>query len=651
MGPVVAACARGAAGSRVADPRRATHLAGDQEQRPCQQPTCGQVLDQCREGPVELRQEVLLQAVEVVAVRIPAAGALALIRDGLILLPEDRDERDAGLHQPAGQEQAHAVDRLTVAFADARGLGRDVERRGGARGRQQPPCPLLEARPVAMARAAIEVPSRRVDGREQAAAVLEPLRRDPSAQRQGGRLEGQRPADFAVDIHRLVLDPQPRGELPRPGVGRLARPVRQRDRAGQTRTSRHPRGRHATDVGPVVRPGRPVVAQRLEARVRDVAGQVVIIPGMMVVGVDRRPHRVDHGQVMRLPGQHRQVLAEPDPGHRRRHRPERSSILGRRPGFMSHVSTCDAPPQRKNRIVDRAGALTGGAAMAIGASGTSPSPARPAPEATRNARRSTRAGRAEDGDVPRSLIPGPPPRSPCRNEPELPRLARSPRDNRRMLNKFLTWGHRRATRRVPGGRRAPLPDRGRDGPADPGPSGRGRGDSPRRSSIPDIMPLSGSCRTAFAGRTRDPTDGVETSLPDAASHRGRIRRGMCRCRRIDVRIAWGNGSPRSLLPAVRIAAHPEHRLIHRPGHPRYLADRPPVRMAGPEVTLCPFIMSARGNDERTLVIPDTGHSPFVVLRSVTFVVPCFLLSVGAPDRGPRPCLRSGSGSPSMTTHS
>jgi hypothetical protein len=28
-------------------------------------------------------------------------------------------------------------------------------------------------------------------------------------------------------------------------------------------------------------------------------------------------------------------------------------------------------------------------------------------------------------------------------------------------------------------------------------------------------------------------------------------------------MAWGNGSPRSLLPDVRIAAHPEHLLTYR----------------------------------------------------------------------------------------
>ena len=64
-----------------------------------------------------------------------------------------------------------------------------------------------------MPRTAIEVPPRRVDGRKQAAAILYPLRRDFSAERQGGRLEAQRLSDVAVDIERVVLDPQPRGEL------------------------------------------------------------------------------------------------------------------------------------------------------------------------------------------------------------------------------------------------------------------------------------------------------------------------------------------------------------------------------------------------------------------------------------------------------
>ena len=49
-------------------------------------------------------------------------------------------------------------------------------------------------------------------------------------------------------------------------------------------------------------------------------------------------------------------------------------------GFMSQVSTCDAPPHRKNRIVERAFPPVGDGAAVSG-------PANPSPEATRNARR------------------------------------------------------------------------------------------------------------------------------------------------------------------------------------------------------------------------------------------------------------------------
>src|SRR5688500_13532053 len=64
-----------------------------------------QVGEQGRKGAVELRQQVLFEAAEVVAVRVPAAGALALVRDRLVLLPEDGDERHARLDKPAGEEQ------------------------------------------------------------------------------------------------------------------------------------------------------------------------------------------------------------------------------------------------------------------------------------------------------------------------------------------------------------------------------------------------------------------------------------------------------------------------------------------------------------------------------------------------------------------
>src|SRR4051812_46969686 len=78
---------------------------------------------------------------------------------------------------------------------------------------------------------------------------------------------------------------------------------------------------------------------------------------------------------------------------------------------MSHMSMCDAPPQRKNRIVDFAG-LRSAAASAAGvaapeARGATRNPANPIVEATRKARRFI-AGRkrgefTDAGGVPKGL--------------------------------------------------------------------------------------------------------------------------------------------------------------------------------------------------------------------------------------------------------
>ena len=48
-----------------------------------QQAALVQVVEQGREGPIELRQQPILQAIEVVAVRVPAAAALAQVSSSL----------------------------------------------------------------------------------------------------------------------------------------------------------------------------------------------------------------------------------------------------------------------------------------------------------------------------------------------------------------------------------------------------------------------------------------------------------------------------------------------------------------------------------------------------------------------------------------
>ena len=71
------------------------------------------------------------------------------------------------------------------------------------------------------------------------------------------------------------------------------------------------RRRHAPHRRPIVESGRAVVAQRQEAGIGHVAREVVVIPRVVVVGVHRRPHRVHHGEVMGLPREQGEMLAEP----------------------------------------------------------------------------------------------------------------------------------------------------------------------------------------------------------------------------------------------------------------------------------------------------------------------------------------------------
>ena len=56
-------------------------------------------------------------------------------------------------------------------------------------------------------------------------------------------------------------------------------------------------------------------------------------------------------------------------------------------GFMSHMSMCDEPPQRKNRIVDFAGCLRGAAIDVPNAERPKLNPASPIDDAAMNARR------------------------------------------------------------------------------------------------------------------------------------------------------------------------------------------------------------------------------------------------------------------------
>src|SRR3954451_53154 len=119
---MIATRARLSAGTRISDFWLAPHFAGDEHECLIEQSPLSQVVDERGKPAVEFREQVLLQASEIVRVRIPPAGALALIGDLFVLLPKDGDERHFRLDQPAGQKQAHAVYGLAIALADGRRL-------------------------------------------------------------------------------------------------------------------------------------------------------------------------------------------------------------------------------------------------------------------------------------------------------------------------------------------------------------------------------------------------------------------------------------------------------------------------------------------------------------------------------------------------
>ena len=79
MSPVVSSGTIDSAAARIPDAWFASHFTGDHQQCFIQQTGVSQVFDQCREGLVELRQQVFLQAGKVASVSIPASSAAAFL--------------------------------------------------------------------------------------------------------------------------------------------------------------------------------------------------------------------------------------------------------------------------------------------------------------------------------------------------------------------------------------------------------------------------------------------------------------------------------------------------------------------------------------------------------------------------------------------
>ena len=204
-------------------------------QRLVQQAALVQVVEQGGERPVELGQQAVLQAVEVVAVRVPAAAALAQLVELLVAFPEDGDERHAGLDQPAGQQHRHGVDARAVLLAHALPARRAGRRRPwSARDVSSENALLLvlarsrpAARECSARRWASSSACKQLRGASSRSGETSP--RQASA----GHGEIERLFARAVDEQRIVLDAQPGGELAGPRVLRRPFLVRQRDGVGQ----------------------------------------------------------------------------------------------------------------------------------------------------------------------------------------------------------------------------------------------------------------------------------------------------------------------------------------------------------------------------------------------------------------------------------
>ena len=283
---MIPARAGSAAGTNVTNLGRAPHLAGHQHEGLVQQAARGQVLQKSGEGAVKLRQQVLAQAVEVVAVRVPSTRALALLGGAFILLPKHGHKRHPRLdHAPCHQE-AHAIDVLAIALAKFDRLRGNVESAGGGIGGQELERPLVLLEIVLHLRISLKPALRVVERGQQGLAIRHPRGAHRAGHGDARRAEFQRLVKVADQEERIVLDADAPGKLPGPREGQLARFVRQSDELRQARVHGPLHGHHAAHVRPVLAVRTPVIALLLEGGIRRVTRQVVVVARVVIA---RRP--------------------------------------------------------------------------------------------------------------------------------------------------------------------------------------------------------------------------------------------------------------------------------------------------------------------------------------------------------------------------
>ena len=305
-GPVVPAGTGLAAGTGIADLWFAPHLAGEHDERGIEQPAVGEILNQRRITAVEPWQEIFFEAVEIISVRIPATSTAAFLGEGAVdavHFPEHGDKRHTGFHQPPGHQQAHAVEMFAVTLADFLRFTGDIKRAGGGGAVEQVEGLLLLACVIRDCWVSLGTAPGIVDGLEEHFALGEALAVQSLGQGEGGRGEFQRRLVPAVDVKGIMLQSEASGKLAWARVGRAAGLGGQGDDLRQLGMFLPSLANHAAHVRGIGGVRAAVVALRAEGEIRHIAGEIVIIAGMMIAGgaaeIGHRPH---DGQVFALLG-------------------------------------------------------------------------------------------------------------------------------------------------------------------------------------------------------------------------------------------------------------------------------------------------------------------------------------------------------------
>ncbi len=175
-------------------------------------------------------------------------------------------------------------------------------------------------------------------------------------QDRGGEL--QRFIAGAQDINGVEFHAEFRRELAGAGVFGEAGFLRERDQRWQEWVRRSLTRLHAADEGPITRIGLAVVQQLTKGRVRFMAGQVIVIAGMMVARAAAEvAERIHNRQVMAVLGRQRQMFAKAHARGRSGDWLELAAILNR--GVGLHVPgvevRCPAAQPDENRRAGPAG--------------------------------------------------------------------------------------------------------------------------------------------------------------------------------------------------------------------------------------------------------------------------------------------------------